>query len=378
MVEQTASYPHHKHILRQCIQKIATGPEASKDLSFDEAYAAMKSILNESSDPVQNAVFLIALRMKRETDDENRAILQAILDTSQKMTAAVDTLVDVADPYDGFVRNIPMSPFLPAVLAGCGLPAVSHGLEAVGPKYGVTVRKVLRAANIPVDLSVSNGVDHIENSEIGWAYLDQKQICPELYKLVPLRTRIVKRPVLTTVEVLTNPIRSRGKTHLLTGYVHKAYPPVYANLARQANFDSAMIVRGVEGGVIPSLKQAAQVFEYDDKGEEKPRALDPAEIGIQHTTRAVPLPDNLPQAQDQADHVAASVDMDALAAITAEIGLSALGGKQGIAYDSLVYAGAIVLSHTKHYNSLTQAADAVRNILDSGAALAHFQAAATH
>ena len=120
-----------------------------------------------------------------------------------------------------------------------------------------------------------------------------------------------------------------------------------ANLARQANFDSAMIVRGVEGGVIPSLKQSAQVFEYDDKGEEKPRALDPAEIGIQHTTRAVPLPDNLPQAQDQADHVAASVDMDALAAITAEIGWAALGGKQGIAYDSLVYAGAIVLSHTK-------------------------------
>eukprot|EP00494_Astrolonche_serrata_P017896 UN18086 len=53
--------------MRTCIQKVATGPEYSKDLSFEEARDAMATILDGSADPVQAAVYLIALRMKRET-----------------------------------------------------------------------------------------------------------------------------------------------------------------------------------------------------------------------------------------------------------------------------------------------------------------------
>jgi len=33
--------------LRECIQKVATGPEYSKDLSEDEAYKAMRALLLE-------------------------------------------------------------------------------------------------------------------------------------------------------------------------------------------------------------------------------------------------------------------------------------------------------------------------------------------
>ena len=115
-------------VMRSCIQKVATGPALSKDLSFEEAHAAMACILDKKVDAVQAGVFLIALRMKRETNDENKAILRAILDASDSVVAAVDEVVDVADPYDGFTRGLPMSPFLPAVLAACGVACISHGL----------------------------------------------------------------------------------------------------------------------------------------------------------------------------------------------------------------------------------------------------------
>ncbi len=49
--------------LRSCIQKVATGPEYSKDLSFEEARVAMRTILSGATDPVQAAVFLIALQV---------------------------------------------------------------------------------------------------------------------------------------------------------------------------------------------------------------------------------------------------------------------------------------------------------------------------
>jgi anthranilate phosphoribosyltransferase len=361
--------------LRSCIQKVATGPEYSKDLSFEEAHAAMRSILADRADPVQAAVFLIALRMKRETDAENKGVLQGIIDVATQVEAPVDELVDVADPYDGYSRGLPASPFLPAVLAACGVPAISHGLEVVGPKFGVTHRKVLRYAGANIDLAPAEAAERLAMPGLGWAYLDQRQYCAPLHELITLRQRIVKRQVLTTVETLVKPVRARGKTHLLTGYVHKAYPSIYAELARFAGFDSALIVRGVEGGVIPSLQQPGKVFYYHDQGSEQFIEMTPGSIGIVQTSRAVPIPKDAPDAAVRLDgDIATAVDSDAVAQLAAAAGLAALQGGQGPTYDSLVYAGAITLAHLKRHGSLQDAADAVRSVLNSGAALAHFQA----
>ncbi len=361
--------------MRSCIQKVATGPEYSKNLSYEEAYAAMEQILAGKAEPVQAAVLLIALRMKRETDDENKGILQAIIDRADTVTAPVDELVDVADPYDGYTKCLPASPFLAPLLAACGMPAVSHGLDSVGPKYGATHRKVLAAAGLNVDLTPAAAAEQIGRADVGWAYVDQRAFCPGLHDLVPLRRSIVKRPVLTTVEVLVGPVRGRSRTHLLTGYVHKAYPRVYAMLARQAGFDSAVIVRGVEGGITPSLQQPANVFHYRDRGEEQLDPADPTSLGIAQSTRAVPLPKDLPPAPVRDDNIATEVDSDAVAAAAAEAGLAALNGAAGATRDSLVYAAALCLHHTGRHDSLQAAADAARKALDSGAALAHLKAA---
>ena len=359
--------------MRSAIQKVATGPEYSKDLSLEEAHAAMRHILSEEADPVQAAVFFIALRMKRETDEENKGVLQAIQETCRTTEVAVDDLLDVADPYDGHSRGLPMSAFIAPVMAACGVPAYCHGLESVGPKYGITSRKVLRAAGINVDLDPAGAADAIANPDLGWAYLDQSAYAPALHDLVPLRARIIKRQVLTTVEVLVKPLRGRKRTHLLTGYVHKAYPPIYASLARFAGFDSAMIVRGVEGGVIPSLQQPAKLFYYHDQGEEQQRELNPQDIGIEQSTRAVPLPKDLPPAP-AADAIATPFDVDAAAQAAADAGLAALQGQPGPARDALVYAAAISLTHLGKAASMAEGAEATRQALDSGAALDRLRA----
>lgn len=351
--------------MKSCIQKVATGPEYSKDINYDDAYAAMNYMLDKDADPVQTAVFLIALRMKRETMDENKGILQAAIDSATISTANVDELVDVADPYNGHNRSLPICAFIPPVLAACGLPAVSHGLETINPKYGITTHKVLAAAGLNVNLSSAEATKRIENPDIGWSYIDQQAFAPGLHNLMDLRKRIIKRQVLTTIETLIGPIRAKKHTHLLTGYVHKAYPPVYGELARFSGFDSAMIVRGVEGGVIPSLQQAHKVFSYTNNGIESPETFDPTSIGIEQDARAVPIPESLPAGDEDK---CKEFDVDAAAAATAEAGIAALKGNKGISYDSLVYSCAIVLAHTGRAESLSAAAEMVRKILDSGEA----------
>ena len=358
--------------MRRYLQKVATGPEYSKNLDFQEAYESGKTLLRDDVDPVQIAVFLIAMRMKRETDDENAGILQAVLDNMNNITASVETLIDIGEPYNGYTRCLPMSPFLPAVLAACGVPTVIHGLESVGPKYGATAHKILRQAGKDTNLDKETAVAQLETA--GWTYIDQSQFCPALYSLLDLRNRIVKRSILNTIEVLTGPIRAQSDTHLLTGYVHKAYPPAYAYLARRSGFASAAIVRGSEGGIMASLRHTAEMFEYHDFGEECSCEVDPSSVNIHQKVKNIPLPKSLPSVK-QSDNIATKVDADAIAESASKIGLDALRGNSGIARDSLIYIGAIALAHLKRFATMAKAADQVRQVLDNGEALARFDEA---
>ncbi len=354
--------------MRSIIQRIATGPELSKDISLQEAHLGMKAILNNEVDPVQAAIFFIALRMKRETWDENKGVLDAIREASHNVTADVDEVLDIADPYDGYNRTLPASPFLAPLMAECGIHTVTHSVDAVGPKFGVTHRHIFKALGINVDLPPEEAAKRLSQDELGWAYVDQASYCPKLHNLVSLRSLIIKRQVVTTVEVLSKPIAGKKKTHFMTGYVHKPYPPVYAMLARHVGFDSAILVRGVEGGVIPSLRQAGKYFSYLDRGVEQGTDIDPSDVGISQSVRAVPLPEDLPKTTSGPDEIAIAVDIAATAKAAADAGMQALNGKQGPTYDSLVYSGALILNHLGRHNSLQAAADEIRSVLDSGKA----------
>ena len=363
-------------LLHKAIQKVATGPEYSKNLQYEEALETMTYILSGNADPVQTGIFFIALRMKRETAEENRGILQAIRnaslqaindDINGQATVDIDDLIDLSDPYNGYIRGVPCSPFLPAVFAAAGYPCLSHGVKEVAPKFGVTANRILKAAGKKVYLPVSQVKANLENKAIGWSYLDQSVYCPALHDLTPLRQRMVKRQVLTTVEALAQPLRARGKTHMMSGYVHKAYPAIYADLARHAGFDNMLLLRGIEGGVVPSLKQQSRFFSYMDFAEEELHELDPASIGLPQQSRNVPLPAHL--ADIEKSH--SKSQLDELAEYAAHAGLRALAGEAGPTRDSLVYSAAIML-HLLTRTSLVDAASVIKNLLDSGSALAVF------
>ncbi len=362
-----------KALMRSIIQRVATGPELSKDISESEARGGMRAVLDGHIDPVQVGIFLIGLRMKRETMDENKGLLSGIRDSSDIVTADVDEVLDIADPYDGYNRTLPASPFLPAVLAACGVPTVTHGMETVSPKFGVTHKQILREAGIAVDLSSTAAAQRLSDAQTGWAYVDQSQFCPPLHELTDFRTLMVKRSAITTVEVLVGPIRGRQKTHLVTGYVHKPYPPIYAELARHSGFSSAMLVRGVEGGVIPSLRQTGKFFQYDSQGQTNELDFNPqTELGIEQEHRATPLPEHL-SAAGEIGTAMRKGENQIVAQAVVEAGLAALKGQAGSSRDGLIYAGAMCLWHLKKVDSIQAGAERVRQVLDDGSALARFK-----
>jgi anthranilate phosphoribosyltransferase len=356
------------------LKRIATGPEMGKNLSREEAHDGMLLVLRRAVDPVRSGVFLVALRMKRETDDENLGVLAALRETTHSAIADVDDLVDLGDPYDGFARHLPASPFLPAVLAACGVPTVSHGCESLGPKYGVTHHQILQAAGLRVDLTPAEAAERIANPDIGWAYVDQAQFQPELHALTELRRLIIKRPCISTWEKLCGPVRARGRNHLIVGYVHPGYERPITLAGRDTGYASTLVVRGMEGGVIPSLNAQTRVVSYQHGKPDEEWKLNPKEVGVESTVRSVPIAAKGDQSPaDEADDASQTPDLSRLAAPAAEAGLEALKGRPGPMRDSLVLAAAMILRQMERAETLQSAADLARRALDSGDARKRFE-----
>jgi anthranilate phosphoribosyltransferase len=345
-------------LIHSIIQRIATGPEFSKNIEEEEAEAAMGAVLKGEIDEVQSAIFLVALRMKRETMDENTGILKALLKITTSQFAEVENLIDIGDPYSGYNRTIPISSFLPPLLAELGLPTIIHGLDSVSPKFGLTHRHINTAMGLDPDISITDAKSRIESEDIGWPYLDQSVHCKELHRLVPLRNKIIKRTVINTLETLIGPLRGKN-THSILGYVHKPYPPIYATLTSSAGFDTSLLIRGIEGGIVPSLRQKGLMISYVGGVEKASVEIDPKMMSINQELRSIAFPKGLNIKSDKTN----------LAEYTIALGMAALAGEKGMYYDGLVYLASLILWHVNKFELIEEAATRVRQVLDSGRAI---------
>ena len=353
--------------MKSVIQRIATGPELSKNISRDEAKQSMLDILNGEIDPVQSAIFLIALRMKRETMDENLGVHDAIIETTNTIKISTDNLINIADPYDGFSRNLPSSLFLLPVIAELGFPIISHGVFSVGPKYGCTHNQSLKEIGYDSESSLDKIAERLENNKIGWAYADQSVFNPKLFSLMNLRKKIIKRPVITTVEVLVKPISSKYD-EFFTGFVHKPYPPIYLELSRNAKFSSATVIRGTEGGIIPSLRQTGKVHFYDTPdSDDSFFDVKPSELGINDASRAVDIPKDITRIETN-DKIESKVEATAIARETVKAGLDALSGNDG-PMKSCIHLGASIILKRITGNDLKDCSKEVLNVINNGSAL---------
>lgn len=347
-----------KELVHSVIQRIAVGPNRGRDISMSEAEQLMQAILAQQVDPVQTAVILIALRMKRESLDEFCGLFSAMRDEFETVVAPVDELVCLADPFDGYQRSLPMTPFLPAVLSACELPACLTGVESVGPKFGVTAQQVLALAGIPTDLSATQAAKCV--AEDGWAYVDQQSYAPRLFSLRELRGRIVKRTAVTTLERLLNPLRGRKKTHMVLGFVHREYPEIYAVVAEHAGFSTALLAKGVEGGLAPAINKPLRQH-FVDFDQDDPKLV------LTKTALPPPILNESAACMTVRGEVATAHE-------TLEIGMKVLNGEHNSARSSLVLAAASIVKVHQSMHSFEQAVEKVQHCLDNGSALARFGA----
>ncbi|MGN6645781.1 MAG: hypothetical protein ACTHJT_04550 [Cytophaga sp.] len=326
---------------------------AGTDLSYTQAGDAMKFILGDESVPAfQKGAFLEAQRLKRESFDENKAFFDTLWDHTDRLQTELPVLIDICDNYDGFNRYYNLAPFIAALIASCGYPCLIHGIDAVAPKFGVTSSRVIEKGNGRTKRTHQSVLENLQDSSIGWAYIDQSVFHPRLHNLTTIRKEMVKRPFLATFEKMMQPVRASKGNYILTGFTHAHYrTEVAEQLKNQNKAAAAIVIKGLEGSSCPPLnRETIQILVNKDGITD--RTIQPiAFLREEHTQ----LPFK-------------SVDADQ----TYTAGLAALRGIRNDSFYQMLYYAGMALSDFGLLTKEKSMAYAEENLLN-GKAYRHFQ-----
>jgi anthranilate phosphoribosyltransferase len=258
--------------MQEFIAKIAKGPKASKDLTWDEAKRAMQALIEGEATAAQTGAFLVAMRFKMES----------VTELASFTAAARSYVAPLAIPHDAGVVDVPsyagkQDTF--HALAGASILAAAaggavlmHGYDGIPGRPGNAA--VLKALGIPIDLEGGAVVNMV--SMHGFGYLDIALYHPPLYRFLEMRQELGVRSVFHPIARLLNPARASSQ---VVGLTHPPHFEKTAEAIRMLGLPRALVVRGVEGDPELSIAMATKVLELRDE-RITPLTLAPKDGGV--------------------------------------------------------------------------------------------------
>ncbi|WOL01233.1 hypothetical protein Cni_G09947 [Canna indica] len=355
---------------------------AGGHLGYEEVQGVMRDVLPLNSDndgfgKVSEsllAAFLIGQRMNRETDRELKAYCLAFDDELGTRTpiADVNSLTHYGEPYDGNTRFFKSTLFVAAVRACYGESCLLHGVEWMPPKGGITEGQLLKFMGANIHLSPAHAKTLLEDENVGFAFVNQKEVQPSLYSLIGLREHIKKRPTLATAEKVQQFVRARGKEAIVAGFYHGGYENALLMLMRRRRVHSGLVVKGEEGALSMTTKErsvnASKGLPVNHcSGFRTPKmAVLPDVDGISRESFSIDV-----NAKDYGFEPTDTPRTDRSVLKNMELGLAALRGEKGPAYDRIVLNAGMVdhLLGCSGAEDVMAALDRAREAIDSGKAL---------
>lgn len=341
--------------------------QQTKHLSYEHTRQMCEAILTNQVCDTLKAAALIGQRMNRETDDEVRGYLDSAFSPEHTHPVEVSNLTHLGQPYNGSTRYFKPTLFVAAIRAALGRPTILHGVDTMPPKWGVTEEQILSALGCRTNLSLQETASNLENPEIGFAYISQREYAPQAYAIRDIRAHIGKRPPWSATEKAQQIFTCSGSNHIVIGYYHAGYEKPLLDLVWQRNFQSALAIKGEEGTSHFSLRlgkpsdETRKAINYaqgfhraNNQRQDFACDVDPAAYGLEHD------PNPRPEAVD--------------AQTFAQLGLSALSGEKGHTYDRLILNTALTDHLLGFAPDPHQAIAEVREAIESGRALTHLRA----
>jgi anthranilate phosphoribosyltransferase len=208
--------------MHRFIKAVGSGQKRARNLTRDEACAAMSLLCDGVAQPEQVGAFLLALRMKGEAAEEMAGFVDAIEARMETGGArAPDGTLDVDCHGDGHKGRATLLPAAACALAALGvpvllrlqreLPTARHGLIGALSALGLDVTRPLDAARATAALGATRV-----------AAIDLRRYAAPLDRMVGLRPLFGVRTVAQTLMKLVDPLGCEARA---VGVFHAPYLP---------------------------------------------------------------------------------------------------------------------------------------------------------
>lgn len=326
--------------MKRYINKVIEG----KNLTTEEAAAAMDIIMSGEATPAQIGSYLTALRMKGETIEEITGCAKGMREKCLQLVGKGD-LMDIVGTGGDCTNTFNVSTVSSFVVAAAGVKVAKHGNRSVSSKCGSA--DVLEALGVKLDITKEQNEAVLE--ETGMCFMFAPAYHSAMKYVAAPRRELGTRTIFNILGPLANP--AYANLQVMGVYSDKLVDSM-AKVLSNLGVKRAMVVHGEDGVDEVSICGKTKVCEVRD-GKLKSYTIEPKELGL-----SVAHPEDI---------------KGGLAEENKEIALSILKGEKSAKRDMVLINSAVALYTALEGKSLKECVQMAAGLIDSGKALEKMQ-----
>ena len=244
-----------------------------RDLTEQEAAAAMTEIMAGRAAPAQIAGLLVGLSMKGERPGEIVGLARTMRAEAVALSRAFGGVFDTCGTGGDGQGTFNVSSLAALVLAACGVRVAKHGNRSVSSRCG----SADLFGALGVDVSAAPAVVERCLADVGIAFFFAPTFHPSMRHAGPTRRELGVRTAFNLLGPLTNPA---GAIRQVIGVPSPEYTDLIAHALVQLGSEHAWVVHGSEGLDEISVGGHTKVSECRD-GAVHTFYLHPADFGVE-------------------------------------------------------------------------------------------------
>lgn len=270
-----------EHPFAPYVRILGKGKRGSRSFTQQEAYEAMKMILNHEVEDLQLGAFLMLLRVKEETAEELAGFVQAVKDSCHAPHLNID--LDWSS-YAGKRRHLPWYILAILLLAQAGHRIFIHGASGhtTNRMYTEPLFQILK-------LPVVQDWDSCERAlnKHNLAYMPLRGFSERLEQIIDMRGTLGLRSPVHSLARLINPLNAPA---VLQGIFHPPYSGLHQQAGQILGYEHLAVIKGEGGEIERNPDNALKVFHANTETtweEEWPalfprRHVKPESLSVEH------------------------------------------------------------------------------------------------
>ncbi len=253
--------------MNNILEKLCDGVHLSKD----EINSFFSKLMSGNIDASLASSILIALKIKKPSDDE-------VFHASQFLLDSIDTnesdlrLIDLCGTGGDSKSIINVSTISSLILSALNVKVAKHGNRSVSSKVGSA--DLFEAIGIDFDKNLNESFESIDKKNI--SFLFAPYFHKSMKNVIDIRKTLSTRTIFNILGPLINPLRPKCQ---LLGVYDKELLETMGKVLIKQGVESGMVVHSLDGMDEISICDKTHIFEFNN-GEYKNYIFDPQDYGF--------------------------------------------------------------------------------------------------